>query len=229
MNNSPQTATNHGSKQSPNTQDTTPSEKVDSRLESTFLDYADYVIEVGKIGRAVGLKGALVFHLTSDFEEFLQAGTRLFADRLQRFLTIQSITKRRSDLLLTFTHIDSREKAQELVNMRLFTSKQETRAKCPLTKDEFFYFDIIGLEVIENDEVLGKVIEIERIGSTDYLLIAQTTPASPDQPQPQKSTKAKKPKIFYLPYIDAYVLHISLATPTQNGGIFTQNAKSLCE
>ncbi|ETD27280.1 ribosome maturation factor RimM [Helicobacter canis] len=188
-----------------------------------------HTIEVGKLGRAVGLKGALVFHLMSDFAEFIQAGTMLVAHKPSRTLIVKSITKRHSSMLITFEGVDSREKAQELVNMRLFTSEQETRAKCPLKKDEFFYFDIIGLAVIEAGEVLGKVIDIERIGTTDYLLIKQDSQAqSHTSTKPSKATK-KKSKIFYIPYIDTYVLTITLASPTQSGGVFTQNAKSLCE
>lgn len=186
-----------------------------------------YTIEVGKLGRTVGLKGALIFHLMSDFAEFIQAGTMLAAHKPSRLLIVESIAKRHGSMLLTFEGVNSREKAQELVNARLFTSEQETRTKCPLKKDEFFYFDIIGLEVIEEGEVLGKVIDIERIGTTDYLLIEQNSQTQATIPSSPSKTTKKKSKVFYIPYIDTYVLTITLASPTQSGGVFTQNAKLL--
>lgn len=205
-----------------------------------------YTIEIGKLGRVVGIHGAMAFYMTSDFAEFLQVGLVLLEDRFHQTLTIESIEKKQRHFLLSFAEIDSREHAQELVNARLFTTEAQTREHCALKQGEFFYFDVVGLEVIEEGVVLGKVVDIERIGLTDYLVVAldpaQSTQNLADTPPPANaknlqspkrppkySCKPAKPKRFLLPYIDAYVLRIELAGSGKRSGVFTQNAKLLFE
>lgn len=212
---------------------------------------ADYTIEIGRLGRAIGLHGALAFHSSSDFEEFLQVGLVLLEDRFRQKLTIKSIAKKQRHFLLHFVEIDSRERAQSLVNARLFTTQAQTREHCALKQGEFFYFDVVGLDVIEDGAVLGRVEDIERIGRSDYLVVAldsrqaaqnlatqnsvsqnlaSENPASLDSRQaPKRAKRSAKPQRFLLPYVDAYVLRIELAESGKSGGVFTQNAKSLFE
>ena len=67
---------------------------------------------------------------------------------------------------------------------------------CALKEGEFFWFDMIDANVIDdNGLLLGIVEEIERIATTDYLVI-QTSEAL---------VKQGHVKQFYLPYIDRYI------------------------
>lgn len=219
------------------------STKPESNLQNAALQANQpYTIEVGRLGRVVGLHGAMAFYMTSDFVEFMQVGLVLFEERFHQTLTIQSIEKKQRYFLLSFVEIDSRERAQEFVNARLFTTEAQTREYCVLKQGEFFYFDVVGLEVIEEGVVLGRVEDIERIGLTDYFVVAlDSTPIvenladtkSPTDTKNLKSSKRsqkrQKTKRCLLPYIDEYVLHIELAESGKRGGVFTQNAKLLFE
>ena len=80
---------------------------------------------------------------------------------------------------------------------------------------EFFYFDIIGLEIYEDGTVLGRVKDISQIGS-GYLFEVETDESLISQ---------ALPKEFFIPYVDAYVKEISLSERK----IFTQNARAILE
>ncbi len=78
-----------------------------------------------------------------------------------------------------------------------------------------FYCDLIGLSVVEENEILGKIIEIQRISHTDYFMV-ETTPSLVEK---------GLAKIFLIPYRDFYVKEILL----QDKKITTHNAKTLLE
>ena len=96
-----------------------------------------------------------------------------------------------------FNDVDS---ASRLTNKTIATTLDDTRERCKLGKDEFFWFDIVGLSVFENDENLGVVESIERYGPTDYLCIKTD----------EKLVRDGMPKSFLLPYQDRFVSSICL-------------------
>ncbi len=200
-------------------------------LESTLKE--SYTIQVGTIGRRIGTDGQFIFHLTSDFASFLRPGLMLMEDRFYQMLTIQNFWHNNANYYIMFEEINSREKAKAYTNAHLYTNEEQTRLYCKLKEGEFFYFDIIGLEVIEENEVLGIVQNIERIGTTDYLLIvpldSDNTAKKHTKPVKTntKSSCTNKPKTFMLPYVDAYVVDISLPNDAHKGMVRTQNAKAL--
>ena len=58
-----------------------------------------------------------------------------------------------------------------LTNKTIYTTKEETRKNCKLKKGEFFYFDIIGCEIYENNQRLGEVKDIDTVGANHLFLI----------------------------------------------------------
>lgn len=256
------------------------------------------LVQVGKVGRVVGLKGRLCFWLSSDFAEFLlhcaksseevcvkrasllesseiksndfdkkiDSNKNDFSRLDSKFenlkfenpnfenLKIKAFIKQKDKYFIEFVGIDNAQKAKIYVNAELYATKAQSRAHCTLKKDEFFYFDIVGLDIVQDSENLGVVCDIERIGNIDYLVVearedilesiiknpikkskktsqiktidvAQNPAKSNPPPKSKKTTKSKKPKTFLVPYIDRFVLEVSL----QKGAIFTQNAKEILE
>ena len=98
-----------------------------------------------------------------------------------------------------------------MVNKFLYQSIEATRKNCKLKKDEYFYFDIIGLEVVENGETLGIVVDILEVGA-NFLFEIKTD---------EKLVSQGFTKNFFVPYIDEYLDKISIQTKQ----IFTKNAK----
>lgn len=69
--------------------------------------------------------------------------------------------------------------------------------------------------MVEENEILGKVIEIQRISQTDYFMVETTL----------NLVEKGLAKIFLIPYRDFYIQEILL----QDKKITTHNAKTLLE
>lgn len=171
------------------------------------------MIQIAKIGRSVGVYGGLKLHLLTDFPQILNQDLIFFAKPSSRFCNHQLELKLKSyqEGVAIFVGYETMEKAKELTNYLLFTTLEDTRKYCKLEENEVFYFDVIGCEIVEDDEVLGVVSEIERIAQTDYLIIKAN------------HQDLKLPKSFMLPYINRYILKCSL----QEKRIYTQGAKEI--
>ncbi len=176
---------------------------------------------VGRIGKSVGLNGGLRLHLESDFPECLKKGVRVSVAPLNAFFCVYSFKEytihsyEHAKNLLFLETIQTLEKAKELTNLGLFMSEEESKKLCVLKDGEFFYCDLVGLSVVEENENLGKVIEIQRISQIDYFLV-----------ETARSLVGKGlAKIFLIPYRDFYIKEILL----QDKKITTNNAKTLLE
>lgn len=172
------------------------------------------MIQVAKIGKTNGVFGGLKLHLLSDFPQILTQDI-IFEAKSQGLKpqTIKLKIKSYQAGIVVFEGYESKESAGTLTNFILYASKEDTKKYCKLEEGEAFWFDVIGMEIVENDEVLGKVVEIERIGGVDYLVVLANL-SLPSLPK-------KAPKRFMLPYIERYVLEM------KEGVIYTQDAKDI--
>lgn len=159
------------------------------------------LVLVAKLGRTVGVQGFVRLHNLSDFPEQFECGASFF-DKNSRVLKI----KARNAQSVLFEGFESLESAKTLVNLELFQSVEKSRASCKLGDDEFFYFDIIGLEVFENGLLLGIVKDILPAGN-DLLLIKS------DESLVKKGFASE----FYLPYVDFYVKSVELGAKDSKG------------
>ena len=123
-------------------------------------------IPIAKLGKSYGIKGWQKIHLLTDFPEQFKPGITFSSDK--KDLTIEKIDLKRG--LVKFKGVDTPEDAKKLTNRILYTTEEETKQNIKLKKDEYFWFDIIGCEVFENNKKLGKVKDIER-ADVDYLII----------------------------------------------------------
>ncbi|TQR34502.1 16S rRNA processing protein RimM [Campylobacter sp. MIT 99-7217] len=164
-------------------------------------------LAVAKLGRAVGLKGFVRFVDLSDFAKQFKKGARFYGKN-DEIYTIKDVNKNNATLL--FEGFESLELAKNLTNTILYKSIEQTRAENKLKKDEYFYFDILGSCVFENELLLGKISDIMQT-SASYLLLVQTD---------EKLIQNGLSKEFYLPYADFYIQSVDI----QNSRIFTQNA-----
>jgi len=166
---------------------------------------------IATIGKTVGIKGFLKIHFFTDFLEQFKKRKVWNTDRGE--LKIESINVEKN--LVKFVGIDSPEDAKPLVNLKLFSNTEMSREDCNLNKDEFFWFDIVGLTVIEGDEVLGTVSEIDRIGNIDYLIVDTDNDL----------IEQEFPKSFLIPYIERFIEKTDL----QSKKIFVDGGKDILE
>lgn len=151
-------------------------------------------VSVAKIGRSVGFRGEVFLHLLSDFPESLQAGN-IYLSQIGN-LTLEYYHKKSS--VAKFSQIDSKESAKQIANLILYTTKEQSKEHCKLQENEFFWFDIVGSQIVEKGESLGFVSEIERFCKQDFLLV-KTDDALLAQ---------KFPKSFLVPYSARYILEV---------------------
>lgn len=105
------------------------------------------------------------------------------------YLPISVKSFNRSNNTIILNEFSSKNDSESLRNVTFFSTMDDTRKNCKLGKNEFFYFDIIGLDVVENGKILGQVQNIEQIANTHYFVLG---------------------KDFLIPYIDRYVLSIDV-------------------
>ena len=166
---------------------------------------------IAQIGRTIGLWGDLKFHLHTDFPEQFKVGNTYKSNRGD--LTIADINFTRG--IVKFRGYESIDSAKKLTNTKLFANEEQTKENCDLKEGQHFWFDVIGCVVQQDDEVLGLVEDIQRMGDTDYLSVKTE----------ESLVEAGLSKNFLLPYIERYVVKVD----TEEKIVYTNDAKDILE
>ncbi|MEY4504482.1 MAG: hypothetical protein RL154_776, partial [Pseudomonadota bacterium] len=176
------------------------------------MSSTDNILEIAKIGKPVGLAGDLKLHLFTDFPKQFKKG-KVFLTATNKSLKITSFNENR--LVVRFEGYNSPEEASLLTNQVLLSTIEDSKQSCALAKDEYFWFDIIGCNIVENDEVIGLIEEIDRFGGGDFLRITTS----------QNLIAQKLPQTFILPFKDPFVVSVDI----ESKSIFTKGAKDILE
>ena len=166
---------------------------------------------IAQVGRTIGLWGDLKFHIYTDFPEQFKIGNTYKSNRGD--LTIADINFTRA--IVKFRGYESIDSAKKLTNVKIFANLEQSRENCDLHEGQHFWFDIIGCQIKDGDEILGEVTDVQRMGDTDYLVIKTD----------ETLVKAEFSKTFLLPYIERYILE----SKTEEKTIYTQDVKDILE
>ena len=166
---------------------------------------------IATIGKSVGLRGEVKLHLHTDFISQFKPGATFQTSKNQT-LTIEKYNHERG--LVKFVGISTKEDASKLTNQTLLSSEEDSRKNCELDEGEYFWFDIIGCEIVEDEKVLGRVKDIQRLSVNDYLEIKTT----------DDLVKEGFAKSFLIPYIkNVYIERVDI----ENKKIFVKNSFEL--
>ena len=155
-------------------------------------------IFIAKLGKTVGLKGLLKLHIDSDFPEQFKKNSTFITNKNKQ-LTIETINLKNNTV--KFVGINSIDEARAYINSELYTSIENTKESCNLKENQYFWFDLIDCDIIENNELLGKIKDIHRYPVDDYFEIKTD----------EKLLSADfKVKTFLLPYNKTYILNVDL-------------------
>jgi 16S rRNA processing protein RimM len=159
-------------------------------------------VYLGKLGKTVGLNGDLKIYLETDFPTAIKKGSKLLTNKkivleVEKFDSNKGIVK-----FNTYSNCDD---AKKLTNLELYSTIEDTKELCSLKQGEYFWFDILGCNVFEDELLLGNVTEIHRFPLGDYLEVAT-----------DKSLVEKQlPKVFLIPYVkDEYILNVDTSSKT---------------
>ena len=114
-----------------------------------------------------GLKGEVAIDPMTDFPDRFSPGSVLWAGGEQ--YTVSEVRAHTKALLLRLEGIETRNQAEELRGKLL----EVPEATLPhLEEDEYFRFDIVGIEVVDQDGTsLGNVEEVLEPGANDVFIV----------------------------------------------------------
>jgi 16S rRNA processing protein RimM len=121
-------------------------------------------LEVGRVGRAHGLKGDVTVTLTSDRRERLDPGSVLFGD--DRELVVASARQHSGRWVVRFEGVDDRNGAEALRNVVL------TADALDASEGELWVHELVGARVRDAAGTdLGVVVAVEANPASDLLVL----------------------------------------------------------
>ncbi|MGZ4736797.1 MAG: ribosome maturation factor RimM [Acidimicrobiia bacterium] len=121
-------------------------------------------LEVGRVGRAHGLRGEVSVRLSSDRLARLAAGSVLYAD--DRPLVVVAARPHSGRWLVCFEGVDDRTAAEALLGVAL------TGEALPAEADELWVHELIGAAVRDRSgRDLGHVLAVEANPASDLLVL----------------------------------------------------------
>lgn len=150
---------------------------------------------VGKIVNTQGLQGEMRVLSVTDFaEERFKKGNKLaLFDKKDQFVMDVEIASHRKVKNFDIIKFKGMYHINEIEKFRDFTLKVREEDLTDLEDGEFYYHEIIGLKVYENDVLLGTIKEILQPGANDVWVV-----------------KRKGKRDLLLPYIPPVVLGIDI-------------------
>jgi 16S rRNA processing protein RimM len=151
--------------------------------------------KVGTIVNTHGIRGEVRVIATTDFpEERFVKGAELTIDGKEpKTVTIQTVRPHKQFILLSFKDMQNINLVEQYKGRDLMVAEENLSE---LAEDEFYYHEIIGLDVVDNanGEIIGTVSEILELPANDVWVV-----------------KRKGQDPLYLPYIADVVIEIDLA------------------
>ena len=151
-------------------------------------------LDVGKIVNTHGLKGEVRILSITDFpEERFAPGSKLFftsQNKKNEPVTVKSHRKHKNFDLVLFEEYDSINTVEPIVGSILKVSSESLEE---LPEDEFYYHEVIGMKVIDEEEqLIGYVKEILSPGANDVWVVER-----------------EKKRDLLLPYIEDVILEVN--------------------
>ena len=127
---------------------------------------------IGEVMRPHGLSGELkIYPLTTDSERFLKLREVILrrGEIDQRFKIISA--RMQMDLVfLTIEGIDSIDQAEKFRGWEVRIDRSEV----PPLQEGWYYFELEGMKVYENNELLGTLAQVLETGANDVYLVKGT-------------------------------------------------------
>jgi 16S rRNA processing protein RimM len=128
---------------------------------------------VGRIGGAHGLRGLLkIMSYTRPKENiFTYSPWLIHVNDTWREIEIEESQQRGERLLVKIPGIENPEDARVYMDCDIAITREQLPA---LEEGEYYWHDLIGLEVFNQDEIsLGKISKITETGANDVLVISK--------------------------------------------------------
>lgn len=131
-------------------------------------------LRVGRLVKAHGLKGALKLELYTDNPErrfFTGAEFTLQVPEAspwhRKTVTVREYRVMNGNPVVFFEGIDDREEAEGLVRAILWIDQDADDAE----ENAWYDHQLVGLDVVRDDAVIGKVVRVEHMPAQDLLIV----------------------------------------------------------
>ena len=152
------------------------------------------LVAVAVVRKPFGLKGEVKIQPLTDTWDDILHFPRFFLrnkDNQLKVVHVESVKFGGGHLILKFKEFSSRNDIEQIRGNTLLVPKDELpEIQEP---DTYYYFDILGMEVYEDDKYIGVVEDIHRFGPHETLEILQEDGTS-----------------MLLPFVKAFILKIDL-------------------
>ena len=128
---------------------------------------------VGKIVNTQGLQGEMRVLSVTDFaeERFKKGNILALFDKKDQFVMDVEIASHRKVKNFDIIKFKGMYHINDIERFRAFTLKVREEDLTDLEDGEFYYHEIIGLEVYEHDVLLGRIKEILQPGANDVWVV----------------------------------------------------------
>lgn len=153
--------------------------------------------KVGKIVNTQGLRGELRILSVTDFakERYKKGSTLALFDPSDRFVRDLEIASHRKQKNFDIVKFQDFNHINEVEAFKGYTLKIAEEKLADLSDGEFYYHEIIGLDVYEGTVLIGQIKEILQPGANDVWVVQR-----------------KGKRDLLLPYIPSVVQDIDLTT-----------------
>ena len=114
-----------------------------------------------------GINGALSAESYSDNPRRFCVGAQLLTEN-GTVMSISSASMHKGRLLLRFEGIEDRNSAEPLRGLKLYASAADVD---PLPEGSYYYFQLIGLQVYEQDKHLGELRDVLNYAANDVYVV----------------------------------------------------------
>lgn len=130
----------------------------------------DFIL-IGKISGVHGVKGLLKVYSYADADIFFEPGQSVLIRHdggKEQYCIIESSAPFKKGFLISFKGVCDRNSAEAYVQSRLYID----RRRFPEPEEgEYYWADLIGLAVYEDDRYLGRIDSILETGSNDVYIV----------------------------------------------------------
>lgn len=159
------------------------------------------LIIVGKVINFFGIKGELKVKSNFDKKErVFKIGNNILINNEP--LKITSVRIHKNNYLIRVNDINDINLVTKYIGYNVYFKKSDLG----LTDNEYILEELIGADVMDDNENIGKVIEIYTSSNMNYIKVEYSN------------------KTYLIPLIDEYIDYFDRDTKT----IYTNNGKSLC-
>lgn len=141
-------------------------------------------LKIGKILGTHALKGELKIRSNSDFnEQRFIIGHRLLIENQNEEFIIKTVRFHKGNYLVSFDGLQDINLVEKYIGLNVYGYKDDIE----LDEDEYFYGDLIGCVLKQDDRKIGEVVSVFNNGAHDILSV-----------QTDKKTVS-------IPYVDAFI------------------------